>query len=53
MNQNNQLTGIAESLRKILSELDHMEEPLAAIKVAEAISNLSQVEPLCEHERDN
>ena len=33
---------ITESLRKILSQLDELEHPIAAIKIAEAINALSK-----------
>ena len=46
MDRNTKLAGIAETLRKILSDLDEMQEPLAAIKIAEAISNLSMTESI-------
>jgi len=44
MDQNIELSEIAESLRRILSELDETHETLAAIKVAEAINFLSKME---------
>ena len=52
MDRNTKLAGIAETLRKILSDLDEMQEPLAAIKIAEAISNLSMTESICEEYRE-
>lgn len=52
MDRNTKLAGIAETLRKILSDLDEMQEPLAAIKIAEAINNLSMTESMCEEYRE-
>ena len=43
---------ITESLRKILSQLDELQQPIAAIKVAEAISALSKTDSAGEGGQD-
>ncbi|QJB69276.1 hypothetical protein [Parasphingorhabdus halotolerans] len=42
MNQSDKIQEISETLCKILSQLDELQQPIAAIKVAEAISALSE-----------
>ena len=52
MDKNVKTQEIIVSLDKILSELDEKHQDIVAIRIAEAISDLSQPEPLTEDNKD-
>ncbi len=52
MDRSTKIQDIAKSLRKILSELDELEQPMAAIKISEAINAISNIDSVSEYEQD-